>query len=380
MWRHLGSNALTLFLVLLLVSALSVEFGRQRFNGPGPLAEPILFEIQAGSGINSVARSLVAENAISSSIIFRIGAQYLNTDRNIRFGAYEIPAGASMAEILEQITRPGATMSRYVVVYRLSAVGARTILTERIPSSRQLEVVVEYSAGDPVPEDYEMVTDTSSSLQYRVAVPEGLTSWQIVEGLKHSEFLTGDIDGVPSEGSLAPDTYDVSSASTREALLERMLEAQERALEEEWEDRVDDLPIDSREQALILASIIEKETGVAEERDLVSSVFVNRLNIGMPLQADPTVIYALTGGKQELDRQLLRKDLKFESPYNTYLNKGLPPSPIANPGRDAIRAALQPADTKFLYFVADGSGGHAFATNYEDHKKNVRKWQEIKGN
>ena len=206
-----------------------------------------------------------------------------------------------------------------------------------------------------------------------------MTSWQVTGGLRLAPFLVGEIEKIPEEGSLAPDTYQVVAGMSRESLLDRMTSAQTAILEEEWSNRAPHLPIVSKEQALILASIIEKETGLANERDIVASVFVNRLNKGMRLQTDPTVIYGLTEGRGNLGRGLRRSELKKRTPFNTYLIDGLPPTPISNPGRLAIRAALHPADTSFLYFVADGNGGHRFATNFREHTENVRHWRKIEG-
>ena len=178
---------------------------------------------------------------------------------------------------------------------------------------------------------------------------------------------------IPEEGSIAPDSYEVRQGESRQSVLNRMMAAQEAILIEAWETRAEDLPLTAPHEALILASIIEKETALAAERDQVASVFTNRLKRGIALQTDPTVIYGLTQGKGSLGRGLRRSELKKDTPWNTYLYRGLPPTPIANPGRESIRAALNPADTKFLYFVADGQGGHAFATNLKDHNKNVGK-------
>jgi UPF0755 protein len=210
-----------------------------------------------------------------------------------------------------------------------------------------------------------------------VTVPEGLTSFQIVELLRGSEFLTGEIVDVPAEGSLAAETYTVERNQSRSEVLKQMAELQAAVLAEAWEKRLPDLPLASPEEVLVLASIVEKETGVAEERARVASVFINRLKRGMKLQSDPTVVYGITGGKGPLGRGLRRSELDRETPYNTYVIDGLPPTPIASPGRSAIMAVVNPEETGFLYFVADGTGGHVFAETLQEHNRNVEKWRTI---
>jgi len=197
-----------------------------------------------------------------------------------------------------------------------------------------------------------------------------------VDALGRIDLLEGEAT-VPAEGTLFPDSYEVRAGDTRTSVIERMLEKQEIILEEAWKNRVDGLPLNSKEEALILASIIEKETGVAEERRTVASVFINRLERGMRLQTDPTVIYGVTKGQGVLGRGLRQSELRRETPWNTYIIQGLPPTPIANPGRASIEAALDPANTKFIFFVADGSGGHAFAETLDQHNRNVAKWRQI---
>jgi UPF0755 protein len=176
---------------------------------------------------------------------------------------------------------------------------------------------------------------------------------------------------------LAPDSYEIKAGDLRQDLLERMLQAQERRLDEVWAQRSDITPVETMEELLILASIIEKETGVADERFTVASVFANRLQKGMPLQTDPTVIYGVTGGKGPLGRGLRKSELRKDTPWNTYVNRGLPPTPIANPGLASLQAALKPAATDFIFFVADGTGGHAFAVTLKDHNRNVAAWRKI---
>jgi UPF0755 protein len=214
-------------------------------------------------------------------------------------------------------------------------------------------------------------------VRLRVTLAEGVTSWQVVEALKRADFLSGELAEVPPEGSLAPDSYEVDRGSDRAALIARMTEAQARILAQAWAERAPDLPYASPEEALIMASIIEKETSQPEERPQVASVFVNRLERGMRLQTDPTVIYGVTMGQGVLGRGLRQSELRRETPYNTYVISGLPPTPIANPGRLAIEAALNPDDTPYIFFVADGTGGHAFAVTLEEHNRNVARWREI---
>jgi UPF0755 protein len=211
----------------------------------------------------------------------------------------------------------------------------------------------------------------------QIVVPEGWTSWQVVEMLRAHEDLTGEIAEIPAEGALAPAGYDFQKGDERAAILERMEARQSEILAEAWQGRDPDLPLSSPEELLVLASIVEKETAVAEERDRVASVFVNRMDRGMRLQTDPTVVYGITKGEGSLGRGLRRSELVQRTEYNTYVIDGLPPTPIANPGREAIVAAAHPAETDYLYFVADGTGGHAFASSLAEHNANVVKWRRI---
>ena len=218
---------------------------------------------------------------------------------------------------------------------------------------------------------------SGETLVHRLTVPEGLTSREIVALVNGAEKLSGEIAELPAEGSLLPDTYHFARGDDRGELVARMRQAQADLMSSLWKERAENLPLASPEEAIILASIVEKETGLAEERNLVAGVFVNRLNKKMRLQSDPTVVYGVTMGKAPLGRPLSRKDLKTKTPYNTYTNAGLPPGPIANPGRAALEAVLQPTKTDHLYFVADGSGGHAFAKTLAQHNRNVAKWRKL---
>jgi UPF0755 protein len=214
-------------------------------------------------------------------------------------------------------------------------------------------------------------------IQHQVTIPEGLTSGQIVARLLENPILTGPIKEIPKEGTLLPDGYRFNRGTTREQMLQRMQQAQRRSVQQAWDRRAPDLPLQSPEQLVVLASIIEKETGKSVERGRVAAVFVNRLKQKMKLQSDPTIIYGLVGGKGTLGRPIMKNEIKQPTPYNTYVIIGLPPGPIANPGRAALEAAANPSRTREIYFVADGTGGHAFADNYETHQRNVARLRLI---
>lgn len=282
--------------------------------------------IERGKGVASIARTLEKEGVISQPTLFKVIARFSGT---LKAGEYEFPAHASMAEVMKMM------------------------------------------------EDGEV-------FDRKITIAEGLTSYQIVKRLNAREDLDGEITDIPAEGSLLPDTYHFTKGESAQDKIDQMQTAMKEAIDELWETRAEDLPIKTKEEAIILASIVEKETGVAEERERVAGVFINRLRKNMPLQTDPTVIYALTKGKiQEegkgpLGRRLLRKDLKFVSPYNTYLNAGLPPGPIVNPGYAAIKATLNPENHDYIYFVADGTGGHAFGKTLAEHNRNVQQWRKVR--
>lgn len=320
--KHLVANALTVIIVLCLCAAGAAYVGVKKFDAAGPLADAKLVEIKGGANISDASEMLVAEGVIDSAAIFRMGARYRGVQNQLKFGEYEIPAGASMDDVLSIII-------------------------------------------------------SGKSLQYKITIAEGLTSWEVVELLKASDLLSGEISEVPEEGVLAPDTYFVAKGADRERLLRRMRAAQLGILKEAWDNRQPGLPIASPEEALVLASIIEKETGVSAEREMVAGVFVNRLVKRMRLQSDPTIIYGITLGQGPLNRPIRRSDISRATPYNTYVIDRLPPGPIANPGRETIFATLNPAETKALFFVADGTGGHAFAETLREHEKNVAAWRKI---
>jgi UPF0755 protein len=214
-------------------------------------------------------------------------------------------------------------------------------------------------------------------VQHQLTMAEGLTSEQIVERLLQNDVLTGNVREIPREGSLLPESYKFVRGTTREQLIQRMQQAQQRVVQEIWDHRAPDLPLKSPEQLVTLASIVEKETGKPEERSRVAAVFVNRLKQKMRLQSDPTIIYGLVGGKGSLGRPIMRSEIEQPTPYNTYVIDGLPPGPISNPGRATLEATANPARTKEVFFVASGDGGHAFAETLEQHQKNVAHLREL---
>ncbi|RGP36829.1 endolytic transglycosylase MltG [Pseudotabrizicola alkalilacus] len=377
MWRSIASNALTLFIVLLVVAAGILAWGREEYTGPGPLTDAICFRVERGASLSSVSRALEAQGAVSDARIFRIGADYSDKAQLLKFGSYLIPPGASMVDVLASLTEGGQSTCGREVNFRIGVNSADVILRELdAATNRYVEVVKFDPAVEALPQVYVDVV-AESDLRFRVTLAEGVTSWQVVEALKRADFLSGEVAAVPPEGSLAPDSYEVDKGADRAALLARMTAAQEQILAALWASRADGLPYASPEEALIMASIVEKETGVAEERRQVASVFVNRLERGMRLQTDPTVIYGVTMGQGVLGRGIRQSELRRATPYNTYVIDGMPPTPIANPGRLSIEAALNPDSTDYIFFVADGTGGHAFAVTLEEHNANVARWREI---
>ncbi|XXK32890.1 endolytic transglycosylase MltG [Rhodobacteraceae bacterium nBUS_24] len=376
MWRSAASNLLTFMgLALLLLGGL-VVWGKSTYSGAGPLAEAICLRIDRGSNMRVLSQSLEDRGAVSNAALFRIGVEYQDRTEQLKAGSFLIPKSVSMAQIADIVTRGGANTCGTEIVYRIGINKTMVQIRELDPATEKLVERANFQQGEDAPEVFTDV-NARSGTRHRIALAEGVTSWQVVQSLSEIETLAGDLVDIPEEGSIAPDSYEVRQGEGRQSVLNRMMAAQEAILIEAWETRAEDLPLTAPQEALILASIIEKETALAAERDQVASVFVNRLKRGIALQTDPTVIYGLTEGKAALGRGLRRSELKKDTPWNTYLYRGLPPTPIANPGRDSIRAALNPADTKFLYFVADGQGGHAFATNLKDHNKNVAKWRAI---
>ncbi|MGF1550892.1 MAG: endolytic transglycosylase MltG [Paracoccaceae bacterium] len=313
---------MTLLVAGAVVLAVVVVGARHQVADPGPLAAETVVEIPRGTGLAEATAILEEAGAIDNPLLFRLAARYAGADRRLKAGEYRLDPGVSIETLLATLT-------------------------------------------------------SGRAISYRVTVAEGLTSYEVVEILRDSDVLEGEIETLPAEGSLAPDTYFVSRGDTRAAVIERMQAAQAEILETAWRDRDAGLPLDTSEEALILASIVEKETGLGEERPQVASVFVNRLRRGMRLQSDPTVIYGITEGRETLGRGLRRSELNERTPYNTYAIDGLPPTPIANPGQAAIEAVTNPASTPYYYFVADGSGGHAFAETLAEHNANVAEWRRI---
>ncbi len=327
-------KSLALIFVLLFFCALiaggTLLWALQAFQNPGPLQQTKLLTIESGSGVRAISAVLEQSGVIHNRFVFVAAAKYLNTQSELKAGEYEFPPAISMAAVMEKLVKGDVVIRRFTI-------------------------------------------------------PEGLTGHQIITILKNTPDMSGDLAGpLPPEGALLPGTYDYKYQENRTEALKRLSEAMQKTLVELWDKRQNDLPLRSMQEALTLASIVEKETGTPEERAKVAGVFINRLKSGMPLQSDPTVIYALTGGKPEneglgpLGRRLLKKDLELDSPYNTYKYPGLPPGPICNPGIDAIKATLQPEAHDYLYFVADGTGGHAFARTLEEHNQNVAKWREVR--
>lgn len=377
MWRHVASNAITFLVVVAFLLGGVILWGQSAYVARGPLTDPICLQVERGASMRNIAERLGDEGAVRNVSIFRVGADYRGKDNMLKAGSWLIPEGASMSEITDLITRGGASTCGTEVVYRIGVISSQTAVRELDPATgRYVEMAAFDPAADEVPAEFTVVRDRPDT-RFRIAVAEGATSWQIVEGLKSVDVLEGDIEAIPDEGRLAPDSYEVRAGDTRAGVIARMQEAQDVILAAAWSERAADLPLDSAEDLLILASIVEKETGVAQERGQVASVFVNRLNRGMRLQTDPTVIYGITKGRGVLGRGLRQSELRGETPWNTYVIDGLPATPIANPGRASIEAAANPDDTAFVYFVADGTGGHAFATTLEEHNANVAKWRKI---
>ena len=377
MWRHIASNALTFFIVALFLLGGAVLWGAGQYSAPGPLAQAICLRVEGGANMRSVRDDLTAQGAISSGTIFGIAADYSGKSGQLKAGSFLVPEAASMAEIVDLVTRGGASTCGTEVIYRIGIAQVLIEVRQLDAATNRFEEIAKFEPGvEPVPPDYVTVR-AAADTRFRIALAEGVTSWQVMTELNGLDVLEGDVTEVPPEGSLAPDSYEVVPGTLVSDVLAQMTSAQAVILAEEWAVRAEGLPVATPEEAMILASIVEKETGVAEERALVAGVFVNRLRRGMKLQTDPTVIYGVTGGEGVLGRGLRASELRATTPYNTYVIDGLPPTPIANPGRASIAAALNPAETDFVFFVADGTGGHAFADNLEEHNQNVARWRAI---
>lgn len=319
----IGNAIFTLLILLVIGGGAAVVFGKLRFEAPGPLQADKIVNIPPRAGLAEIADVLQREGVMDEHrLVFVGGVLALKARSELKSGEYLFPKRASVRDIVE-------TMVEGKVV------------------------------------------------QHLIAVPEGLTSEQIAARLLDSQILTGTIKDMPREGSMLPNSYAFRRGDTREQAIQRMQQAQQQVLKEAWERRSRDLPLRSPDQLIILASIIEKETSRPEERTRIAAVFANRLKQKMRLQTDPSVIYGLAPGKGTLGRPLTRADLERPTPYNTYIIDALPPGPIANPGRASIEAAANPARTKELYFVADGTGGHAFAESYDQHLRNVARLRTI---
>lgn len=378
MWKHIAANGISFLIVVLIAAAAGLGWGQQQWAGEGPLQSAAFFEVEQGDTLARVSERLEEVGAIRSATVFRVGVRAVDRAGDLRFGNYEIPAGANMAQVLEIVTAGGPSSFRYRATYVLRNSGTGQLrLSERDPSTGEVEEIARFAYEEGVPAEYAALVDEGVPMAYRLVIPEGLTSWQVVQGLLAADFLEGDVLDIPQEGMLAPTTIEVNRGDVRLELLAEMQASQERILAAAWENRADGIPITSPEEALILASIIEKETSVPDERGRVASVFTNRLNQGMRLQTDPTVIYGVTNGRGILGRGLRQSELRGETPWNTYVINGLPPTPIANPGQAAIEAALNPDDTDFIFFVADGTGGHEFNVTLADHNAAVARWREI---
>ena len=322
----LGRVLRSLFLMGLLALFVGVGgffYAQSTLNARGPLTSAKIVTIKRGMGTEQISNLLKDQGVISSSTTFMVATYAFRSRRGtLKAGEYEIASGATMSDVLALL-------------------------------------------------------QSGKSLAYKVTIPEGWTSQNALKRIAANSVLVGDITIKPGEGSLRPDTYIFQRGTKRDDLIKRMQKAQTKLMDELWAKRVKGLPIKTRAEALTLASIVEKETGVKSERAHVASVFINRLNKKMRLQTDPTIIYGIVGGKGKMDRPISKADIAKKTAYNTYQIDGLPPTPIANPGRAALAAVLNPAKTDDLFFVADGTGGHAFAKTNKGHEANVAKWRKI---
>jgi len=314
-----GNAVFTIILVLMIGVGGIYVYGKQKIEAPGPLQEDKIVNIPSRAGMTDIADILQREGVIDNNRWAFIGGVFaLKARSELKPGEYLFQKNASLRDVI-------GTMVEGKVV------------------------------------------------QHAVTIPEGLTSEQIMARLAENDIFSGSVREIPREGTLLPETYKFPRGTPREQVIARMQQTQKRVLAEIWERRSADLPIKTPEQLLTLASIIEKETGKADERSRVAAVFVNRLRQKIKLQSDPTIIYGLVGGKGTLGRPIKRSEILQPSPYNTYVIDGLPPGPIANPGRASMEAAANPARTHDLFFVADGTGGHSFSDTYDQHQKNVAK-------
>ena len=306
-------------IILVVLSVYAYWQVKEWIAQSGPLLSVVNVVVPKGASLNMVAAKLEEAQVIDKAWLFKIMARVNGLDKHLKAGEYQFEPGVSLKQAMDKISK-GEVFLR------------------------------------------------------KITIPEGLTSGQIMYLIATYPGLEGEIDIDVKEGELLPETYSFELGASRNSIILQAKAAMQKTLEEVWAARDDDLPIKNISDLLTMASIIEKETGIADERPLVASVFLNRLRKGMRLQTDPTVIYAITEGETSFGRSLKKKDLKIDSPYNTYLNYGLPPGPICNPGREAIMAAAHPAESDYLYFVADGKGGHRFAKSLSEHNRNVKTW------
>lgn len=315
---------LSLLVFFTLVASGVVYFGKLRFEEPGPLQTTRTVVIREGSSLARIADQLEFNGVIDNEFVFRLGVRGYRASGALKAGEYAFEPRMSMYDVMETIR-------------------------------------------------------TGRGVLHKITFPEGLTSHQMMARLAEDETLVGDLpDVVPPEGSLMPDTYPFQRGTTRREIVERMRVAHDRMVEEIWEKRIPDLPVKDINEFVTLASIVEKETGRADERSRVAAVFINRLKKGMRLQSDPTILYGLFGGEgRPPDRPILRSDITKPTPYNTYVIDGLPPGPIASPGRASLEAVANPSRTDELFFVADGTGGHVFAKTLAEHEENVRRWRIV---
>lgn len=377
MWRALASNALTLLIVGLFLMGGLIVWGQSQYKAEGPLETAICLQVRSGSNMTRVSNELADQGAITNATIFRMAADYTDKAQQLKAGSFLVREGASMEQIIDEITSSGASTCGSEIEYRIGVTRIQTRVRELDPATLDFVEIASFDVTDEeTPAEYTQKREEADT-RYRVSVAEGVTSWQVAQGLQAIDALTGEIGEIPAEGMLAPDSYELTPGDDRTAVLQEMQDKQQLRINAVWESRQDDLPISNPEEMLILASIIEKETGVPNERGQVASVFVNRLEQGMKLQTDPTVIYGVTKGQGTLGRGLRRSELRRATPWNTYVIDGLPPTPIANPGLASLEAAVAPEETDFIFFVADGTGGHAFAETLQEHNRNVAKWREI---
>jgi UPF0755 protein len=318
-----GNAIITILLIGMLGTGAAYYYGKKTLEAPGPLQAEKTVVIPSRAGMTDIADVLQREGVIDNNRWAFIGAVFaLKARSELKPGEYAFQKNASLRDVIG------------------------TIVEGKV-------------------------------VQHSVTLPEGLTSEQIVARLTDNDLFSGTIREIPREGTMLPETYKFPRGTTREQVIQRMQAAQKRLVAEIWEHRSPDVPVRSPEQLVTLASIVEKETGKADERSRVAAVFANRLQKKMKLQSDPTIIYGLVGGKGTLGRPIKRSEITQPSPYNTYTIDGLPPGPIANPGRASLEAAANPARTRDLFFVADGTGGHAFSESLDAHQKNVAKLRAV---